>query len=122
MEYTITINGREYPARFTLRVAMDAADRRGGSLGKLLRNDNQAEFLGDVCWLAVEMIKAGAAIREKKTGRQTAEIPTVDELLDSVDFADVMELQSQLLTVINKDEPTVKAEGPGKNTDATPAS
>ena len=121
MEYTITINGREYPARFTLRVAMDAADRRGGSLGKLLGNDNQAEFLEDVCWLAVEMIKAGSAIREKKTGRQTADIPTVDDLLDSVDFADVKDLQLQLLAVINKDKPTVNAEGSRKNTEATPA-
>ena len=121
MDYKITLLGREYPARFTLRVAMEAAERRGGSLGKLLRNDNQAEFLEDVCWLAVEMIKAGAALREKKTGMITSEIPTVDGLLDEVDFADIMDLQRQLLTVINKDEPSVRAEGQGKNMEATPA-
>ena len=120
MEYKIKLLEREYPARFTLRVAMRAAERRGGSLGKMLRNDNQTEFLEDVCWLAVEMIKAGAASREKETGIITAEIPTVDYLLDSIDFADVLELQSQLLTVINKDEPTVKAEVRGKNAEATP--
>ena len=121
MDYKITLLGREYPARFTLRVAMEAAERRGGNLGKLLGNDNQAEFLADVCWLAVEMIKAGAKLREQQTGMLTTEIPTVDGLLDAVDFADVRELQLQLLTVINKDKPTVKAEGQGKNTEATPA-
>ena len=121
MDYKLTINGREYPARFTLRVAVMAAERRGGNLSRLLRNENQAEFLEDVCWLAVEMIKAGAALRERETGMLTQEIPTVDGLLDSVDFADVMELQAQLLTVINKDKPTVRAEAGGKNVEATPA-
>ena len=120
MNYKVTIRGREFPARFTLRTAIRAAERRGGSLGKMLRNDNQAEFLEDICWLAVEIIKAGAAIREKETGMMTQDIPTVDELLDTVDFADVLILQEQLLTVINKDEPTVKAEVRGKNAEATP--
>ena len=121
MDYKITLLGREYPARFTLRVAMKAAERRGGSLGKLLRNENQVELLEDICWLAVEMIKAGAAIRERETGMMTPEIPTVDALLDGIDFADVMALQAQILTVINKDEPSVRAEGQGKNMEATPA-
>lgn len=118
MEYTLRINGREYPARFTVRVAIRAAERRGGSLSKMFRNENQSEFFADLIWLAVEMIKAGAEIREKETGHVT-EIPAEDELLDTFDHADLLELQAQMLTVINKDEPTVKAEGNSKNTDAT---
>lgn len=123
MEYTITINGRLFPARFTLRVAIMAAERRGGSLGKLLRNENQAELFEDIPWAAVEMIKAGTAIRERETGIVTTNIPTVDELLDSVDYADLLDLHSQILAVINKDEPTVRAEPSeeqSKNAEATP--
>lgn len=121
MDYTIKLNGREYPARFTIRTAIKAAERRGGSLAKILRNENQAEFLEDILWLAIELIKAGAAIREREDGIVTKDIPTLDELMDSVDFADVLELQGQILTVINKDEPTVKAEGDRKNAEAAPA-
>lgn len=120
MLLTITINGKQYPARFTLRTAILAAERRGGSLSKMLRNENQAEFLEDVPWLAIEMIKAGAALREKETGVLTQDIPTLDGLLDSVDYADLLDLQKQILDVINKDQPTVTAEGTGKNTEATP--
>lgn len=118
-KYKIKINGKDYPARFTVRVAIKAAERRGGSLSKMFRNENQAEFFSDLVWLAVELIRAGAAIREKETGHIT-EIPTEDELLDTFDQADLLELQAQMLTVINKDAPTVKAEGNSKNTDATP--
>ena len=121
MEYTLKINGRQYPARFTLRVAIKAAERRGGSLAKLLRNENQAEYLEDVIWLAIEMIKAGAALREKDTGMITAEIPTLDGLLDSIDYADMKDLQMQIREVINQDQPTVQAEAKGKNGEATPA-
>lgn len=121
MDYTIKLNGREYPARFTVRTAIKAVERRGGSLSNLLRNENQAEFLEDVLWLAIELIKAGAEIREREDGIVTKDIPTLDDLMDSVDFADVMDLQMQILTVINKDKPTVKAEGDRKNAEAAPA-
>lgn len=121
MDYTIKLNGREYPARFTIRTAIKAAERRGGSLSKLMRNENQAELLEDLLWLAVEMIKAGAAIREKEDGIVTKDIPSVEALMDFVDFADLPNLQGQILTVINKDQPTVKAEGDRKNAEAAPA-
>lgn len=121
MDYTLKLKGREYPARFTIRTAIKAAERRGGSLSKLMRNENQAEFLEDVLWLAVELIKAGAAIREREDGIVTKDIPKLDELMDSVDFADVRDLQMQILTVINKDKPTVTAEGDRKNAEAAPA-
>lgn len=120
MDYTIKLLEREYPARFTVGAAIKAVERRGGSLSKLMRNENQAEFLEDVLWLAIELIKAGAAIREKEDGILTKDIPTLDDLMDAVDFADILDLQDQILTVINKDKPTVKAEGDRKNTEATP--
>lgn len=120
MELTITLKGKQYPARFVLRTAILAAERRGGSVAKLLGNQDQAELLEDIAWLAVEMIKAGAAIREHDTGIITKELPTADSILDSVDYADLLELQRQLLAVITKDKPTVTAEGDPKNTDATP--
>ena len=120
MEYKLTINGKTYPARFTVRAAMLAAERRGGSMSRMFQNDNQAEFFEDMIWLAVELIKAGAKLRELETGEKIADIPTVDELLDTFDHADLLSLQAAMLSVINKDEPTVEAE-PGKNAEATPA-
>lgn len=120
MEYTITLQGKQYPARFVLRTALLSAERRGGSIVKMLSNQNQAELLADIPWLTVEMIKAGAAIREHETGIVTKEIPTEDSILDGYDYADLLDLQRQLLAVINKDKPTVSAEGDPKNTKATP--
>lgn len=120
MEYTLTINGREYPARFTVRVAIKAAERRHGTLSAMFQNENEAEFFLDMIWLSVELIKAGATIREKETGRLT-EIPTEDEILDTLDQADLLDLQAQMLAVINKDRPTVNTEDPSsKNANATP--
>lgn len=119
--YALTVNGKTYPARFTVRVAILAAERRNGSLSKMFRNDNQAEFFGDMIWLVVELIKAGALLKEKETGEKTEGIPTVDELLDSIDQADLLALQAAMLEVINKDKPTVKAEASRKNAEATPA-
>lgn len=124
MEYTIKINGRQLPARFTLRVAILAAERRGGNIVKLLANENQAELIADLPWLAVEMVKAGAALRERETGIVTTNIPTVDELLDTVDYDDLLDLQAQILAVIKKDQPTVQVEPSAeksKNAEATPA-
>ena len=120
MFLTITLKGKQYPARFTLRTAILAAERRGGSLSKLLRNEKQAEFIEDMPWLAIEMIKAGAAIREKETGIITKDVPELEDLLDTVDYADLLDLQKQILDVINKDQPTVTAEGKEKNAEATP--
>lgn len=120
MTYTIKLKGREYPARFVLRTALLAAERRGGSIAKMLSSQNQAELLADVPWVIVEMIKAGAAIREKECGIITKEIPTEDEILDGVDYADLPDLQRQIYEVITGDKPTVRAEASGKNTEATP--
>lgn len=121
MDYTLTIHGKTYPARFTVRTAMLAAERRGGSLSKLFSNENQVELFGDMIWLAVELIKAGAKLRELEHGEKTEGIPTVDELLDTVDHADLLSLQAAMLAVINKDEPTVEAEAKSsKNAEATP--
>ena len=120
INYELTVNGKTYPARFTVRVAILAAERRGGKLSSIFRNANQAEYFEDMLWLAVELIKAGALLKERETGEKT-EIPTLEELLDTVDQADLLELQAAMLSVINKDKPTVKAEASRKNAEATPA-
>ena len=119
MEFTLTINGKSYPARHTLRTSFLAAERRG-SLEQLLRPTNQADFLQDMAWLAVEQMKAGAKYKAILDGAENAaEIPTVDEILDTLDYADLLDLENQMLAVINKDEPTVHAEAGGKNAEAT---
>ena len=64
---------------------------------------------------------ATTLLKEKETGEKTEDIPTVDELLDSIDQADLPALQAAMLEVINKDKPTVKAEASRKNAEATPA-
>ena len=118
-KFELTINGKTYPARFTVRVAILAAERRGGSLSAMFRNQNQAEFFRDMIWLAVELVKAGAILKEKESGEKTENLPVMEDLLDTIDQADLPELQAAMLVVINKDKPTVKAEASGKNAEAT---
>lgn len=119
MEYKLTINGKEYPARHVLRTAFLAAERRG-SLGAMLSNKNQAEFLEDLAWLAAEQMKAGAKYQAILAGSDTVqETPSAEYILDTLDFADLENLQVEMLAVINKDEPSVQAEGNGKNAEAT---
>lgn len=118
-KYSLTINGRTYPARFLTRVAVKAAERRG-SINAMMSSQNEAELFEDTLWLASELIKAGARKLEKDEGIKTPEIPTADDLLDAVDFADLLEIRCEVLRVMNNEEPTVRAEGDPKNTDATP--
>lgn len=120
MQYTLKINGKVYPARFTVRVAVRAAERRGGSLSAMFRNKNQAEFTEDMIWLTSEMIRAGAMLNEKESGEKTDNIPTTEELMDSVNFSDMKNLELDMLALINDDKPTVRTEGDEKNAGATP--
>ena len=118
MEYHLTINGKSYPARHTLRTSFLAAERRGG-LEQLLRNKNQAEFLADMAWLAAEQIKAAEKYRAILSGEEAQPTPDAEEILDTMDYADLLKLQSEMLAVINKEEPSVQAEAQGKNAEAT---
>lgn len=119
MEYTLTISGKTYPARHTLRTSLLAAERRGG-LEKMLRNTNKAEFLEDMAWLAAEQIKAAARYKAVLEGADVPETPSAEYILDVLDYADLLVLQKEMLAVINKEEPTVNAEAQGKNAEATP--
>ena len=116
----IKINGKTYPARFTARVAVKAAERRG-SLNKMLKNNVEAEIYEDILWLAAELIRAGAKKLEKDEGIKTEGIPTLDDLLDTLDFSDMMAIQAEVMRVLSEEKPTVKAEGDPKNAEATPA-
>lgn len=118
--FSITINGKTYPARFTARVAVKAAERRG-SLNKMLKNNVEAEIYEDILWLAAELIRAGTKKLEKDEGIKTEWIPTLDDLLDTLDFSDMMAIQAEVLRVLSEEKPTVKAEGDPKNAEATPA-
>ena len=119
MEHTLTINGKSYPARHTLRTSFLAAERRGG-LDQLLRNKNQAEFLEDMAWLAAEQMRAAAKYQAVLNGSDAvAETPTAEYILDVLDYADLPTLQHEMLAVINNEEPSVQAEAQGKNAEAT---
>lgn len=118
MDFYLTINGKKYPARHTLRTSILAAERRG-SLGEMLRNKDQAAFLSDMAWLAAEQIRAAARYKAATEGTEVEETPTAEQIMDVIDYADLVALQGEMLAAINKDEPTVKAEASGKNAEAT---
>lgn len=118
MEFKLTIAGKSYPARHTLRTSLLASQRRG-SLEAMLGNKNRAEFLEDMAWLAAEQIKAAEKYRAILSGEEAQPTPGAEEILDTLDYADLLDLQMQMLTVINKDEPSVNAEARGKNAEAT---
>ncbi|MBR3240680.1 MAG: hypothetical protein IKO68_11095 [Oscillospiraceae bacterium] len=119
MQYTLKINGKAYPARFTVRVAIRAAERRGGTISAMFGNKNQAEFTEDMTWLASEMIRAGALLEEREGGKTLENLPTMEELMDSVDFTDMKKLELDMLGIINNDKPSLRAEGDEKNAEAT---
>lgn len=120
MDFYLTINGKKYPARHTLRTSFLAAERRG-SLTEMLRGGrkDQAAFLSDMAWLAAEQLRSSARHKAELEGTEVEETLTAEQIMDLVDYADLVALQGEMLAAINKDEPTVKAEASGKNAEAT---
>ena len=99
----ITINGVEYPATFSLRAAIHAAEKYG-SVQAIFDGGDEASNITKRIWLLHELLVSGKTYAEKEYGEQTPEVPTFDDLLDTIGFTEITELTALILSVVTEDQ------------------
>lgn len=122
MELTIKINGKQWPARYSLRAAMAVEDKYGSVKKALFEQSETASAqIRARIFVLRELLKAGKAWAELEEGRKAEEPPSEEQLLDMIPSAKEGEIMEQMIRAINDDERTdFEAEDPdGKNPQAT---
>lgn len=119
---TIELFGKKYPARYSLRAAINVGDKYGSVRSALLSGeDNQGEDLRRRSFVLMELLKAGKVWSESEEGEHSPELPTEEDLLDRTTFQDWQNILLLMLKIINEDDQTdFEAEATGKNVEATP--
>ena len=123
MDLTITIRGKQWPARYSLRAAM-AVEDKFGSVKKALfeQGETSGERIRARIFVLHEILMAGKAWEEMENGVPADVPPTEEQLLDMIAFAKSGTVMEQMIRVINDDEQTdFEAEEPDdrKNPQAT---
>lgn len=126
MELSITIRGKTWPARYSLRAAMAVEDKYG-SVKKALFEQTTEPASNQIrarIYVLHEVLKAGKVWAELEEGRKAEEPPSEEQLLDMIPAAKEGEIMEQLIRVINDDGRTdFEAKDPedpdGKNPQAT---
>lgn len=106
---SVNINGKEYPAAFTVRVLAELEDRSGGmpateALSGLLTSGH----VRDAAWMLAQLLSAGARLADAP-----APPPDEDALLDLVDGDDAFRLCADVLAELRGFEPRVRLEETG---------
>ena len=115
----VNINGKEYPAAFTVRVLADLEDRAAGkpateALSQILTSGH----VRDAAWMLAQLLKAGA-----RTVDDPETPPDEDALLDLIEGDEAFHLCAVTLAELRGFEPRVQLaddEDEGKNTAAAP--
>jgi len=109
---TITLAGKEYPLRFSLRAVKACTDRYGsldGMFEAIQVKNGQVDVVDECLWLLSTLLDAGYRYC-KASGEDAPEPPDEDTLMDMLDLA---EMQGVLLRAITGDsQRTVEAEPP----------
>lgn len=114
---TITLAGKEYPLRFSLRVLKACKERYGtldGIFQALQGAGDGMDAVEECLWLLENMLDAGARYA-KINGANPSQPPDADMLLDMLDLAEV---QAALVTAIAGDSVRTVEAGPPKNGEA----
>lgn len=123
MGLSIEIQGKKWPARYSLRAAMAVEDKFGGVKKALFEaGETAAERVRARIFVLHELLKAGKAWAELEENEKSEEPPTEEQLLDMIASAKSGEIMEQMIRVINDDEQSdFEAEAPdeGKNPHAT---
>lgn len=100
----VKINGKEYPAAFTVRVLADLEDRSDGKTAtEALRDISNSGHVRDAAWMLAQLLKAGARLTEN------AETPPDEnELLDLIDGDDAFTLCGKALSDLRQFETRVQ--------------
>ena len=105
MGLTITILGRQWPARYSLRAAMAVSDKYGDIRKALFETgESDSERILARIFVLRELLKAGKAWVELEEAGSAAEPPTEEQLLDMIASAKSGAVMEQMIRVINDDE------------------
>lgn len=118
----IEIQGKKWPARYSLRADMAVEDKFGGIKKALFeQGETASEQIRARLFVLRELLKAGKVWKELEEGGTADEPPSEELLLDVIAAARSGEIMEQMIRVINDDEQTdFEAEDPdGKNPQAT---
>lgn len=116
---SVTLMGATYPAAFSLRVAMEVAERYGSIDAVLERDLPPSAAIERKAWCMAQMLQAGRKAAKGK-GEESPEPPSSDAILDGLDIHEADELNRAIVDVITADsEATVNLEEDPKNAEAT---
>lgn len=123
MELTIKINDKRWPARYSLRAAMDVEEKFGSVKRALFeQGETSEERIRARIFVLHELLKAGKAWAELEEHEKAEEPPTEEQLLDMIPAARSGEIMEQMIRVINDDTQSdfeAEASDEGKNPQAT---
>lgn len=124
MSRRMKIGGREFPALYSLRVAMYVAERYG-SAGKALFDETlpAAQLLEQRLDVMRELIVAGAVFQRLEEGTEPGPMPTAEELMDLISARGMEELVLEMMECITEEDRAdfeARARDEGKNAEATP--
>ena len=111
----ISIRGTEYPACFSLRTAMNAAEKFG-SLDALFEERPLHKAAEANLWLLDQCLAAGKLYAELE-GEKTPDPPPIDSLFDSLSISDVGRAFALIMDAAQKT--TVELQSDSKNAAAT---
>lgn len=112
----LTIRDRQYPACFSLRVAMDVADKFGSVEALFEQGKSTKEAIEQKVWLIEQMLLAGQSLAALE-GKQTETPPAAEELMASIGIADMGVMINSVITASQK--VTVELQPDPKNAAAT---
>lgn len=111
---TVTINGVEYPAAFTLRVLANLEDRTGLPATAALDKLTSFDRIRDTAWLLAQLMKAG----QTATGSDVTP-PGEEQLLDGLALDDLQDITTSILASVSQMRPKVELQET-KKAPATP--
>lgn len=115
---TIEINGRVYPVRFSVRVAIECAKEKGDVQELLFGTGDAARNMENSCYLLHKMLLAGKAWCEQEgEAIECPPIPSMEQLPDLITFGWLARNRARLAEIVmDEQDAEIGAEAPdGKN-------
>jgi hypothetical protein len=104
---TISIDGRAYPARYSLWAAINIADRYG-TVSKALFDEEigRGERIRRCLDVMTELLLAGAQWSAAEEGKSVADLPDLEQLQDLITGRELEELTLQMMEAITEEDRT----------------
>lgn len=117
---SIELSGTKRTLCFSMRVMRACTERYGtfSGLYKAISSEDEKLALDEALWVLAQMMQAGDRYA-KENGLDNPPPLTVDELLDSTDFSDYVQLRGAITQTITEGSRAHVEVEPGKNGEAT---